>query len=152
MKMRETSLADRLRQVAEAVGSVAAFARACEISSSTLNGYVSGRFEPRVSELRKIAETAGVTVGWLVNGEDLPPTLRSPPAEPPIEAGLWREMTALAIEICRDAAILDRVPARKFASLVEIMCAMAKESGWPHDGAVGAEARLQKYRKLIELI
>lgn len=45
------------------------FARKCGIKQTTMNGYLSGKYEPTVTNLCKIAAACDVRVGWLAAGE-----------------------------------------------------------------------------------
>lgn len=51
--------------------SMAAFAELCGISVSTMRNYLTGETEPRLTDLRKIAEGAGVSIGWLVGEKEV---------------------------------------------------------------------------------
>jgi len=63
------NLGARLQALADATGSVAAFARLCGMPQRTMANYVAGEREPRVSDIVTIASCAGVSVEWLATGE-----------------------------------------------------------------------------------
>lgn len=48
------------------------FARATEISTSTMGSYLGGHTYPRVPEIERIARVCGVSIHWLFTGEELP--------------------------------------------------------------------------------
>lgn len=68
MNTEKTNLADRLKTVASQVGGGAALSRATGIIYSTLQGYLAGKYEPRVSEIVSIATATGVNLEWLLTG------------------------------------------------------------------------------------
>ncbi|PLX92147.1 MAG: transcriptional regulator [Desulfuromonas sp.] len=67
--MNSELFTDRLK---EAIGgkSVRAFALQCELSETAVRQYLSGRSEPGMSALKKIADVAGVGLEWLVTGNE----------------------------------------------------------------------------------
>lgn len=80
------SLADRIRQCANAVGSGDELSRQTGIPRRTLENYVSGKTEPSASKLAAIAEAADVSLNWLVAGKgEMRP---ADPSAAPMSAGL----------------------------------------------------------------
>lgn len=61
-------LPDRIRQCARLVGSGDELSRRSEIPRRTLENYLQGRSEPKASALFAIANSAGVSLDWLVAG------------------------------------------------------------------------------------
>ena len=45
------------------------FAEHCGVQDSTMRGYLLGKYEPTIENLKKIARACNVTVGWLADGE-----------------------------------------------------------------------------------
>lgn len=62
-------LAARIRRCAEIAGSGDELARITAIPRRTLEYYLTGQSEPKVSRCVEIAKAVGVDVGWLVSGE-----------------------------------------------------------------------------------
>jgi transcriptional regulator with XRE-family HTH domain len=46
-------------------------AERCGVATSTVGAWMSGRNEPPIEQLRKLAELAGVTVSWLLEDDPL---------------------------------------------------------------------------------
>lgn len=67
-KVDDTGFSKRLEEVI-AQESVRSFARKCGMADTTVRQYVSGRSEPTLSNLLKIARTKGVSLAWLAAGE-----------------------------------------------------------------------------------
>jgi transcriptional regulator with XRE-family HTH domain len=65
----DQGLAERLRQCAKLAGSGDELARKTAIPRRTLEHYLAGEREPKVSKLVAIAEVAGVSVEWLASGK-----------------------------------------------------------------------------------
>lgn len=61
---------DRLEQLVRCAGSPAAFARACGITPTMLNSWRFGRALPGSMQLRGIARASGVTLDWLLEGDN----------------------------------------------------------------------------------
>lgn len=62
------TLADRIRECAEHVGSGNELSRLTGIPRGTLERYMTGR-EPRAAQLLAIARSANVSLDWLITGE-----------------------------------------------------------------------------------
>ena len=76
------------REVADAIG----------ITQSAVNHYKSGRSEPKSMELYKISKLFGVSIEWLLTGEEVP--VSTP------ETQVWRDRALVAeqkLEIAREA-------------------------------------------------
>ncbi|WPP47131.1 helix-turn-helix transcriptional regulator [Pseudomonas sp. AN-1] len=71
-------LAARIRQCAEIAGSGDELSRLTAIPRRTLEYYLTGEREPKVSRCVEIAKAVGADVGWLVSGEG---EIRPKPAE-----------------------------------------------------------------------
>jgi len=61
---------ERLRAAVDGAGGQRALSQETGIPLRTLASYIAGETEPKVSGLRKIASSAGVSVQWLAEGED----------------------------------------------------------------------------------
>lgn len=62
-------LEERLRICMKLAGGGAALAQKAGIPRSTLETYITGKAEPKVSRVVAIAGAAGVTIDWLASGE-----------------------------------------------------------------------------------
>lgn len=62
-------IAGRVRQCAELAGSGDELARVTAIPRRTLEYYMTGRSEPKVTRCVEIAKAVGVNIGWLASGE-----------------------------------------------------------------------------------
>jgi phage repressor protein C with HTH and peptisase S24 domain len=67
--MNEENFVERVRKAAELAGGQLALSQKTGISARTINAYALGESEPSRSRLVAIADAAGVSAGWLVNGE-----------------------------------------------------------------------------------
>jgi transcriptional regulator with XRE-family HTH domain len=65
----ESSLAGRLRICAKLAGSGDELSRKAAIPRRTLETYLTGEAEPKISRLIAIADAAGVSLQWLATGE-----------------------------------------------------------------------------------
>lgn len=65
-------LGRRIRQTAERIGTQAQAAAAAGISLSQLKRYISGESEAAVGAIGELAKAAGVSLHWLVYGENSP--------------------------------------------------------------------------------
>jgi len=59
----------RIRRCVEMVGSGHSLSQKAGIPRSTLETYLTGKAEPKISRLVAIAQVAGVSVSWLATGE-----------------------------------------------------------------------------------
>ncbi len=134
MNTDENSLALRLKELASEVSSAAALGRASDIPQTTMAGYVSGKFEPRASELLRIAKAANVNVEWLLtgdgpkNGETATPAKQENTANLEISDKINRDLWMIAIEMMYEIAIKEKLvkyfePAG-FARVVNIVVQM----------------------------
>lgn len=70
MKTQEmASFSERLRAAVKAAGGVALISQQAEVPKRTLETYLSGQTEPKVSKIIAIAESCGVGVEWLMTGD-----------------------------------------------------------------------------------
>lgn len=68
--MQKTALfSERLKLAVKSAGGVALISQQADIPKRTLETYLSGQTEPKVSKIIAIAESCGVSVGWLMTGE-----------------------------------------------------------------------------------
>ena len=74
--------AERLREASRFVGGNKAMSAKSGVPLSTLNNYLAGG-DPKVSNFSLLAEAAGVSLDWLINGVGLGPGV-SPPPPPPV--------------------------------------------------------------------
>lgn len=65
---KNRSLPSRIRHIAERVGGIKKLAGLAQLSRSTLDNYIYGRSEPAASILVNLADSAGVSLEWLVAG------------------------------------------------------------------------------------
>ena len=73
----------RLTQLKQKFRSERAFARACDVSHSQMRHLLMGKGETTRGVLIRIASANGVSVGWLVTGQnDTPPVVDAPPTDP----------------------------------------------------------------------
>ena len=66
-----SGLTDRIKEIRKKFGSQEKFANLLGVRKPTISRYESGRV-PDVDTLRKIADLGGVTVEWLLQGEEVP--------------------------------------------------------------------------------
>ena len=69
-------LSDRIRICAEKVGSGDELSRRTGIPRRTLENYLAGDTEPKVSSISKISEASDVDAGWLVTGYGSPESVK----------------------------------------------------------------------------
>lgn len=62
-------IADRLREAADLVGGLNALAAKADVNRRSLGNWLTGR-QPKPDALRKIAEVSGVSLNWLITGEE----------------------------------------------------------------------------------
>jgi hypothetical protein len=62
------NLANRLREVAEAVGTQAEAARLAGVSLTQMQNYLAARSEPRTETLARLAVSSGFSLEWLISG------------------------------------------------------------------------------------
>ncbi|MGX1099282.1 helix-turn-helix domain-containing protein [Amorphus sp. MBR-141] len=78
--MSDEGFTSRLRECANAVGGGNVLAQRSGIPRRTLESYLSGAREPKVTTAARIAAGAGVSVEWLANGKG---AMRPEPPNPP---------------------------------------------------------------------
>jgi transcriptional regulator with XRE-family HTH domain len=83
-------VAKRLKALIDRSGGVRAFAAELDISSSLVSSYRHGRCLPNSESLKKIAETTGVSVDWLLFGDG---------GESPVMRGQTRSEATLAEDV-----------------------------------------------------
>lgn len=64
----------RLEQCVEQAGNVAALSRLCGISTATIWDYLAGKSDPTREKVIAIAQSLGISAGWLATGEGNPPS------------------------------------------------------------------------------
>lgn len=62
------SFQDRVKKLAELVGSAAELAKRSGLSRRTIGAYMSGETDPKRGDLLKLAESGGVSLNWLAAG------------------------------------------------------------------------------------
>lgn len=68
--MQKTALfSERLKLAVKSAGGVALISQQADIPKRTLETYLSGQTEPKVSKIIAIAKSCGIDVGWLMTGE-----------------------------------------------------------------------------------
>jgi transcriptional regulator with XRE-family HTH domain len=65
-----SGLGARINELATAVGGIKSLADMTGISESQMHRYISGTSEATVSKLAAIAKCGGVSIAWLITGED----------------------------------------------------------------------------------
>jgi transcriptional regulator with XRE-family HTH domain len=112
-------LVGRLKIAAEKAGGGNELARKTGIPRRTLEDYLKGRSEPKISQLKMIARAASVSVGWLVAAvEDTPPKAAASPIAPAFdgvpliglaECGLrgWYQRDSLSVNASRPGDFVD---------------------------------------------
>jgi transcriptional regulator with XRE-family HTH domain len=134
MNPDQIPLAERLEELGKGVGSVSQLARLCQINQRTMAGYVSGGYEPRASDLLKIAKATNVNVEWLLtgdgpkSGETATPAKQENTTNPDIADEINRELWMIAIEMMYEIALKEKLvkyfePAG-FARIVNIVVQM----------------------------
>lgn len=126
MNSNAEGLADRIRKCAEIVGSGDELSRISGIPRRTLENYLTGR-EPQASRLAAIAKAAGVSLDWLVTGDEYgrpqPQSLAAMPIAP-IDDELMGRVTDAVARLYKDERVglpaidLGRIAARKYAEIV----------------------------------
>jgi hypothetical protein len=75
------SIENRIKKLADDFGGVPKLAEISQLKPTTIYGWIKGPGEPRASDIAALSKTAGVSVSWIVNGEDeasLEPTKNKP--------------------------------------------------------------------------
>lgn len=73
----DITLAERIRFCVNKVGNGNEFCRVTGINRRTLEYYLSATSEPKASALYQIAKAAGVSLDWLITGQETQQALRS---------------------------------------------------------------------------
>lgn len=71
-----STLGDRIKQASDKIGGLDNLIEVSSIKRRTLYDYKSNKTEPKISTLAEIAEKTGVTLEWLVYGDQGEPALR----------------------------------------------------------------------------
>jgi len=102
------ALSGRLRECIRAIGSGNQLAQKIGISRNTLENYLTGQSEPKLSTLQQIAELAGVRVAWLALGEGSQFDMAAPQptaAAPAIDPELMGRVTDKILRTYKELAI-----------------------------------------------
>lgn len=102
---RDLALIDRLRECAKLAGSGTALSQKTGISRSTLETYLSGQSEPRLSTLRQIADAAGVSIAWLASGDETALTAKMPATSGAIDPELMGRVTDKILRTYKELGI-----------------------------------------------
>lgn len=84
-----STLAERIRQCAELVGSGDELARLTGIPRRTLEYYLTGKSEPKITKCVDIAKAAKVDLNWLASGEGERVSAAMPMAEATVDASVY---------------------------------------------------------------
>lgn len=137
-------IAHRVAQAIDRVGSRAAVAKAMGVSPSTLHEYVHGG-EIKLSTLIKLAEVCGVSLAWLVSGDQ-----RDAPADLPIASAKSRAGKGFfATEVQAPAPRPTHIDPNLLLQAMQVIDAIIQTSGKPMPPLARARRIAIAYDQLV---
>jgi hypothetical protein len=167
MNSEITSFAERLKKVAETSGGAKGLSGLSEIPYTTLHGYISGKTEPRASEIATIAAVTGVDLRWLVAGQgemkqggaenpekSTPDSTQALDVDAAVEAAtaLTREIAVVIYQLMGELKIYKQCTPQRFNRLIELAINIEAEarSEAAKAGLPPPPISIDRYRQILK--